>query len=184
MSVTIFPPLKSFPPLPYCPFTIFTPSSRPVVGGKNCWLDGKPKFLHASRVISPPLVQKKSAPAPCKPFFHYMYCLPGAVRGFQMGWVKISVVVTNATKIFTLPTLGFSKLTYYVIVNSGPLASKTLILLSIEKAQIGKKWSVNTHERVNFCWVWHKKNWNHAPPPSIHLYEYIYIYTRADTGGE
>ena len=115
MSVTIFPPLKYFPPLPYCPLTIFTPSSRPVVGGKNCWLDGKPKFLHASRVISPPLVQKKSAPAPCKPFFHYMYCLPGAVRGFQMGWVKISVVVvTNATKIFTLPTLGFSKLTYYV----------------------------------------------------------------------
>ena len=66
-----------------------------------------------------------------------------------MGWVKISVVVvTNATKIFTLPTLGFSKLTYYE--NSGPLASKTLILLSIEKAQIGKKWSVNTPERVNF----------------------------------
>ena len=65
----------------------------------------------------PPLVQNKSAPAPCKPFFHYMYCLPGAVRGFQMGWVKISVVVVTNQRnknFHLLPILGFSKLTYYV----------------------------------------------------------------------
>ena len=46
-----------------------------------------------------------------------MYCLPGAVRGFQMGWVKISVVVVTNQRnknFHLLPILGFSKLTYYV----------------------------------------------------------------------